>query len=494
MDVFPLTLSNYIASFIQKKYNIDNYGYQIISTLILKMYSFMTNAEVDFTIVLQHYKSIIALILIIIIIYNFKNYKSLKNDKLPNDDQYKHIFIINDISFLQNLNDYMDINKSIFKTNKVNVKSKTVSNTKIYIYTEKVEFNDPIYGGDGYIEFVEESKEVITLVNKEKNITYVDIININISINTTNGELYDTHINNFILIHKNNSNLITLNYYKFCKISYIFVPFYNGTQIKLDEENKQLYKTYFSQYRYIVDSFLKSPSTYSNILLYGPPGVGKSKLAYLCARFLKCSIVNIDLSLYVNKKSLLFQIFNGMKFNPTINKNYPIGEFSATFSSQRKCIILLEEVDYAIEKILNHSKKQKEKDNAINKKETSESIILDKMVEDEEDILEISDLLELFQGAVPMTNRIIIATTNNLSSINNLIPALLRPGRLTPILIDYITWKILNEITQYYYNQTMTCEPFNIKIPTSQIIEDITIYIQQNKSFQEFQDHLLSFA
>ena len=27
MDVFPLTLSNYIASFIQKKYNIDNYGY-----------------------------------------------------------------------------------------------------------------------------------------------------------------------------------------------------------------------------------------------------------------------------------------------------------------------------------------------------------------------------------------------------------------------------------------------------------------------------------
>ena len=137
-----------------------------------------------------------------------------------------------------------------------------------------------------------------------------------------------------------------------------------------------------------------------------------------------------------------------------------------------------------------NSKKQKE----IKKEEITENgeSFLEKMIEEEEDRLEISDLLELFQGAVPLPNRIIIATTNNLSKINNLIPALLRPGRLTPILIDYITWKILNEITVHHYNQMMTCEPFNINIPTSQILEDITLYKQQNKSFQEFQDHLLS--
>lgn len=44
----------------------------------------------------------------------------------------------------------------------------------------------------------------------------------------------------------------------------------------------------------------------------------------------------------------------------------------------------------------------------------------------------------------------------------------------------------------YYYNQCTTLSPVEIKIPTSQIIETIKFYKENNKSFKEFEDKLLS--
>jgi len=102
------------------------------------------------------------------------------------------------------------------------------------------------------------------------------------------------------------------------------------------------------------------------------------------------------------------------------------------------------------------------------------------------DILRISDLLELFQGPVPIKDRMIIATTNNFDKIKNHLPALIRPGRLTPVQFNYMSWDILNELCIYYFKEHLTCDKFNITIPTSHIIELVHKIHSLNLSFNDF--------
>lgn len=107
-------------------------------------------------------------------------------------------------------------------------------------------------------------------------------------------------------------------------------------------------------------------------------------------------------------------------------------------------------------------------------------------------ILRLSDMLELFQGPVPVKNRIIIATTNNFSLIQKSMPTLFRSGRMTPIHFDYLDWKSLNDLCMYYFQREMSCEPRKISIPTSQIIELAIKYVLTHKPFEEFQKELLT--
>lgn len=91
------------------------------------------------------------------------------------------------------------------------------------------------------------------------------------------------------------------------------------------------------------------------------------------------------------------------------------------------------------------------------------------------DILRLSDLLELFQGPVPVKDRIIMATTNNFEKIKNTLPALFRAGRLTPIKFDYLDWISFCELCKYYFNKIPdTVEEINV--PTSQIVELVYKY------------------
>ncbi len=100
-------------------------------------------------------------------------------------------------------------------------------------------------------------------------------------------------------------------------------------------------------------------------------------------------------------------------------------------------------------------------------------------------------MLELFQGPVPIKNRIIIATTNNFEKIRTALPALFRAGRMTPVHFDYLDWNSLNELCMYYFQTILTIEPRPITIPTSQIIELAIKYVLTKKSFAEFQCELV---
>jgi hypothetical protein len=82
------------------------------------------------------------------------------------------------------------------------------------------------------------------------------------------------------------------------------------------------------------------------------------------------------------------------------------------------------------------------------------------------------DLLEIFQGPVPLDGMIIMATTNKFDEIKNSCPELFRPGRLTPVYFGYIHIETLHEISRFYFGKDYKgYVPHQIKIPTSQIIE-----------------------
>jgi hypothetical protein len=101
------------------------------------------------------------------------------------------------------------------------------------------------------------------------------------------------------------------------------------------------------------------------------------------------------------------------------------------------------------------------------------------------DLLHISDLLELFQGPVPVKNRMIVATTNHYDKIKNELPALFRAGRMTPLEFTYIDWDSFIELCKYHFDKTPECEPMKICMPTSEIIELVEKYkIYDN--FNEF--------
>ena len=146
-------------------------------------------------------------------------------------------------------------------------------------------------------------------------------------------------------------------------------------------------------------------------------------------------------------------------------------------------------MDSAREDILE----QRSRDNELHKINAELNNIIKEMDNDNKsNILRLSDLLELFQGPVPIIGRLIIATTNNFERIKKEMPALFRSGRMTAIEFKYLDWNSLNKLTTYYFKQLMTLEPFKICIPTSQIVELSVKHVLVNHSFTSFELELQS--
>lgn len=130
-------------------------------------------------------------------------------------------------------------------------------------------------------------------------------------------------------------------------------------------------------------------------------------------------------------------------------------------------------------------------DNSINSINHALTEIIKSMDDDNKsNILRKSDLLELFSPAAPVKGRIIIGTTNHLSKMKKIMPALFRAGRLTAVEFPYLDWQSLNELTEYYLQNKMTMDPFTITIPTSEIVELAVKYKLGNIAFSDFEFEL----
>lgn len=230
-----------------------------------------------------------------------------------------------------------------------------------------------------------------------------------------------------------------------------------------------------------------------NLLLYGPPGTGKSTLAYRLAMSLKRHLISFDLTCADSRKSI-YKVFQCPEvYNPK-TRDHTL--------EPKDFILLLEEFDIVIDYLMEKKKRsamprisfgmmdleeenEKEKEKSKLKKQTFEYVSHDRE-------FALEDLLELFQGAVPLPGSIIIATTNHFDKIYSALPALFRPGRLTPIHFDNLDWDTLQEISRYYFGKELTLKKVDrVAYETSKIIElAVKSKLESDNQFEYFQDKL----
>lgn len=280
---------------------------------------------------------------------------------------------------------------------------------------------------------------------------------------------------------------------------------YEGSRLKKAERYEQFIMSYFSPHRDMIWNYVKKvhytpekfynfgQPAYCNMLLYGPPGTGKSTLA---SRVLKALgreyLISIDIVDYYNHKKELFSMFT----TPRIT--------NGSIVQAKNCIFLLEEFDHTV-----HFLKSKENENMHSKedlltrlfdstdkheqKSTDKDKITTKLLDlHSNNQLTLGDLLELIQGSSPVDQSIIFAATNDYEYIKKTIPSVVRPGRLTPVKIDYLTWEWLQKLTEYYFKKQLTIKPFKITHPTSGIIEMAMSSLDNDDSFETFQNCIKS--
>lgn len=393
------------------------------------------------------------------------------------------------------------------------------------IYDEPVKFEDNIHNVSGYIITDYELKEM-------PNSTVRQIYTFKIWIQKSKDQSkvnmqYHTQVQEYMKRQARHGNRVQLYYYKILNEQLITHNFYDRKLADWDDDVKKLRQEFFSPHkRYLFDVMSQENrnGNWSNLILYGEPGTGKSSFVFRLATQLKMSIISVDLSMYIDRKRDLYSIFHGNEFY------LPYGKGQKLTVSQN-CIIILEEFDSSIEKIkqlenififksdtihsyvnnktseigkkvqdaiaefvqpdiplsnpMDYLNTRQNANNGLDPLKITNEIfdIVRTITEDNKsDILRLRDLLELFQGPVPIRDRIIVATTNNFEQIKGIIPPLFRPGRLTPICFTYLDWESLVELCKYYFNSELNMAPFEVAIPTSQITELAIKYVSMAKA------------
>jgi hypothetical protein len=424
----------------------------------------------------------------------------------PSDDTIKSNLFVVDISNITKSIDvvhrFIGLHPEFFQTDICYKLVLIGDNPEPYrVYSDPLYFVDQVHGVEGYIETVFQSTK-----DHKNVVTYDYTMRLHIKKNVESKHCYITQLEQYVARQTKMGNVVTLYYYKVMPRGLIINCYYNEPVDQWKTDTKYLTDSYFCEHRDFLFSIMQSrmngnlseSTGWNNLILHGLPGTGKSSLVYRVATLMKRSIVSVDLSLYLDKKRELYNLFYGQSFQ------LPSDEKKVTIADD--AVIVLEEFDNTIRKLLSlekiHMLKQDLIDTDFKKKQamllqkdmvdadidsgptrSKEKISVSKVSHEldqaihsntiaiQNDTLRIHDLLELFQGCVTPSQRVIIATTNHYAEIKQSLPALFRPGRLTGLEFKYLSWGLLNDLSQYYFQQPMTIDPRTVTIPTSQIIE-----------------------
>lgn len=228
------------------------------------------------------------------------------------------------------------------------------------------------------------------------------------------------------------------------------------------------FETYFSPRK--ADFMKYCTLDQCNLLLYGPPGTGKSGLVRAMALYSGRHIVNVDLTVLTKRDA--YQIMSCARID---GRNMQPHQY----------IIVFEEFDNTLRVFRDRERAKKLEEQAIRKKGEmsfarykSSNVSSLKDNPDDSQLLQTSDLLALLQSSVPRRGQMVIATTNHFDKIKKVLPALFRPGRMTPVFIDYANRKTVSELITHFFPDTIEIPVLSIVhyVSTSQLVELAQIY------------------
>ncbi len=269
---------------------------------------------------------------------------------------------------------------------------------------------------------------------------------------------------------------------------------YEGPKLIFSNTLNDFMKDFFHQKKQYIINLLKSVNNQQGInrmslLLYGRPGTGKSSLAYRIARILNRNLLVEDLR--IMSKQLLYQTLispeiNGIDYTHK-DVVYLYDEFDIGILELQKRENNKNKLDDLFIENMIEINKNKESNNTSDKELQTKTTCNKEILYD----LTVRDLLELIQGCDPMDGAIILATTNKYDEIRQICPELFRPGRFTPVYIDYISREVFNELTMYYFQKvTDKFLPKVIELPTSQLVEMAQLCKLSGDTFENFIDSI----
>ena len=277
-----------------------------------------------------------------------KKKKILGNIKRP--FAYYKIDVSDIPSHINSISKFMSLHPEFFNTN-VNKKMVYIQDNQIQnIYQDPVKFSDTIHGRKGFIStsYTDKIRMCINVRNVSKN----------------NKDCYIKQIEKYVDDQSKNGDSVELYYNKILSDTMIKHCYYKQPMSQWLSDVQTLQSEFFLSGKDYLLSIINNKinnnkigsitNSWNNLILYGPPGVGKSSFIYRMSMILKLSILSVDLSLYLNKKKDLYALLHGQEFClPNSNNKEP---------AQANCIIAFEEFDSAIEKLLDIENIFKHKD------------------------------------------------------------------------------------------------------------------------------------